>query len=253
MSDLFSEIDKARKFADALEQGLHKFIGAVPALINQQIRALAQKNLNTTFDAYMDAISVRMEQYVLVVSLDPDNWLANAVESGVGEFDMKEGLLKSPKAKMSAKGHRYMHVPMSKSKNASPGTEKGQQMQQKILDALNTKRFGASKIRPVGAGRPEVTEIQEVNPGGDLGGLYRIRQFESAQSYIEKKQKPTWQYVLFRTVSENPESKTGATWQHPGIKAQKLFPEAEKWAVQTLPAILETFIEQEYINSLSKP
>jgi len=41
-----------------------------------------------------------------------EGWLATAIESGVDPFDMKPGMLASPKAKVSKTGNRYLNVPI---------------------------------------------------------------------------------------------------------------------------------------------
>jgi len=88
-NELLNAINAIGSYVDALDSAVNKFINAAPLLVQQHINSLAKNKLNTTYDAYMSAVSSKMSGSVLVVELDKDNWLANAVESGASAFDMK--------------------------------------------------------------------------------------------------------------------------------------------------------------------
>lgn len=79
----------------------------------------AVKNCNTKEGwkkPYADSIkiSVNASRKEISISAPETNLFVNLVEKGRIEFDIKEGLLKSPKAKVSKKGVKYMTIFMRK-------------------------------------------------------------------------------------------------------------------------------------------
>lgn len=69
----------------------------------------AEEKLYVSKNAYIEAISVENGQ----VELDTSDFVVNMVENGVEAFDMKPGLLNSPKVKTSKNGQKYLTVPLS--------------------------------------------------------------------------------------------------------------------------------------------
>lgn len=82
-----------------------------------QLQMQAEITLNTTKQRYIDAISVNKKEEGYSVNLDTDDFVVHMMEEGNESFDMKPGLLNSPKAKVSKNGQRYIAVPLPKYKN----------------------------------------------------------------------------------------------------------------------------------------
>lgn len=248
MNNLLSLAEFLKNYANAIDIGFNKFVQSSPVFVKQHIEKLAKRKLSSTRDAYIEAVKSKLSKNVLVVELDRESWIANAVESGISDFDMKAGHLKSPKAKMSKKGYRYMVIPIGKDPSISPKTEKGQEFQQKVKQALAQKKFGIKKLKAdVNGG---VFETQEVLSDVGLDGFYRYRKFESIDSYHQNKnKKQQWQYVLFRVMSENPESKS--KWQHPGIQPVHIFKETERFFNENATKMIEGFIDAEIEKIIS--
>jgi hypothetical protein len=242
MRDILQLVEYLKGYVASLETATHKFLEAMPVHTRQHMKRLANKKLDSTKDTYLDALRVRMTNYVLVVSLDQDNWLANAVETGVGGFDLKAGHLASPKAKMSKQGFRYMRIPIGKDPQKQGGTKTEQNYRQRIIDILIKPRFGTSQVRTNRNGG--VYESQKViHTDPSLQGFYRTRQFDSADDFYSGKKKPKWEYVLFRTMSENPLSQSA--WNHPGIKPVHIFRDTERWLEQSVGHLFEDFVQSE--------
>jgi hypothetical protein len=241
--DIQKLVEFMQGYARAVSSGVNAFAKALPVLINQDIKNRANKKLDTTKADFLSAVSVKLNEHVLVVELDKDNWVANAVESGVGQFDMKRGLLSSPKAKRSEKGYRYMFVPIGKKKDGKPAdNDKSREYQKRINEVLAKPIFGNRVMSQHQDGR--VFERQEVLTNDPLvKGLYRTRQWESAKQLFSGGMKPAWQYVLFRTVSDNPLSK--ADWKHPGIQPVHIFRDTEQWLNSNAENLLVSFIEDQ--------
>lgn len=249
MKELLSTIEYLQNYGKALEDGVNKFIETVPIMTKQHVNRLAKRNLDSTYEHYMDNVSVKMNNYLLVVEINKDDWLANAVESGVSGFNLKETILSSPKARVSSKGFRYMSIPIGVKKGQKRGTEKGQKYQEQIDKVLIKPKFGLMKMSIMMNGN--IVQSQKVLSADPmLQGLYRARQFESTEEFMSAKKRKGWQYVLFRTISENPMSKTGATWEHPGIKPAHILKKTERWLNESSGALLSNLIEAE-IDSLN--
>lgn len=239
MKELLEQLRKIKDTVVAIDKGVKRFAEVLPVLTKQHIATTAKRKLNSSADNYIDAISSEMKNYVLVVEIDRDNWLANAVESGADPFSIKEGLLRSSKAKVSKEGYRYMSVPMGKDpKREKMGTDKGQAIQNQIREIMLKPKFGNLMYRQNDDG--SIWEYQNI-VSEDLGGFYRTRLYQN-QTEVSKKN-PKWGYVMFRTASENPKSES--KWDHPGIQASNILRDTETWLHQAVPTLLENFIEQE--------
>lgn len=243
MDDLQKMVEYMKGYAKAMETGVNLFVKTIPVLINQDIKTRAGKKLDSTRDEFLSAVNVKFSGYVLLVELDPDNWIANAVESGIGQFDMRSSLLNSPKAKRSKNGFRYMSIPIGKKKDAkSANNDKSKEYQKRINEVLAKPKFGMQKMSQTQDGR--VFERQEVLTNDPMvKGLYRTRQYENSSQFFSGAKKPNWQYVLFRTISDNPLSK--ASWQHPGIQPANIFRDTEQWLNSNAETLLNSFIEDE--------
>lgn len=241
-NELLDSMELIGNYVDGLQAGITKFIDVIPILMQQHIGQLAKSKLNTSFDNYMSAVTSKVEGNVLVVELDKDNWLANAVESGVGGFDIKAGLLNSPKAKIGKNGKKFIIVPIGKQKNGKGGgTEKSQDYQRRINEVLLKPKVGLSKLKTrLDGGVYETQQI--INDDPLLQGFYRSRVFDSAQDFYAGKKKPAWGHVLFRIVSENSDKDS---WQHPGIQKADIFGQTSQWFDNTASALLDSIIEAE--------
>jgi hypothetical protein len=244
MSDidgLVQAFEYLENYTNAIIVGTHKFLGFLPIAIEQHMRTLAQKKLNTTAENFMDAIQVSTENNLLVVTLDSDNWLANAVETGADPYDMKEKHLKSPKAKMSKLGFKYMVIPIKVSKNAKGSdTQKGQDYQQLISQALSKPSFKPPKNR-LGIDGSLSTMEEVVSADPKTKGIYRIRTYESAASREGGGKPVNSQFIMFRVMSEKHPEK----WQHPGLRPAGIFKDTEMWVNSSIGTMLQAFINNE--------
>lgn len=250
MKELLNTIEYLQNYGKAIEEGVNKFVESVPIYTKQHINRLAKRNLDSTAEHYMNNVTVKMSDYLLIVELNKEDWLVNAVESGVSGFNLKETILSSPKAKMSSKGFRYMSIPMGQKRGRKRGTEEGKQFQAKIDQILLKPKFGLMKMNITSNGKI-VQSQQVITADPTMKGLYRTRMFDTAEEFHSAKKKGGWQFVLFRTISENPVSKTGATWKHPGIKPVNILKKTERWLNDSAGELLSGLIEAE-VETLNK-
>ncbi len=145
-----------------------------------------------------------------VESTAPHAWW---IDFGFPAYDMKPGLLASPKAKVSAKGKRYLVVPFRhgapKKANAAGLTpDTG-------LDAMPKEIYNLARQLKHNSGSINLkgTEFEKV------GWDKKHWKSSKFQHMSRRGQMNHSQYLTFRIVSENsaPES-----WQHPGVKAKHI-------------------------------
>jgi hypothetical protein len=241
LEDLKNAIKVLQAYGKALEVALDRTVEYLPVATKQRIMGQAFKKLNTTAVEYITAVDVQLKGDVLLVEIDPDNWIANAVESGADPFNMKETHLNGPNTRISKKGFRYKIIPIGKDPNRKgPNTEKGQKYQKMVQDALKTPSFGRTFLNYLPNGK--MAELQEVVSGNPmLSGFYRTRVYDNAQDMKSNKKK--WSYVLFRVMSENPASIS--KWEHPGIKPQHFLKDTERWLHNNLTDVFEAFVAEE--------
>ena len=249
MSDLFEKIKLLQGFARAIQTGLEQSISALPALTKQQISVKARNKLHSSLEEYLDSVKISFSDYIFIVELDKESWLANAVETGVDGFEMTKGFFNSPKAKMSKDGFKYLRIPMSvdpKRKADTMGTEKAQYYQRMIDHALRKPKFQQHSVSADMKGG--ILEVQKlITDTPEAQGLLRARKFKSADDYNTKKGGSKFQYMLLRTVSEKG-SLTGAKWSHPGIEPANIFKELER----DLPDIFERLLDENIKRELDK-
>jgi hypothetical protein len=235
-------VEQLQRVVTGLERGITAAMEVMPILIRQEISTRAQNNLDSTYQEYMNAVTAGYEGTTLVVELDPKSKLANMLELGADAFSMKEGHLKSQKAKTSAQGFKYMSIPIPQNKTGrNAKTESGQAIQAKIRAALERPSFGAPKlsVRPDGT-LSSSEKLLTDDP--DVKGLYRVRKYGTPDAYKTGARPLSSQFVLFRTISNNPAAK--GQWQHPGFRPLNIFQDVEAWSRSTLPDILSDIIDK---------
>ena len=103
--DSFDALDKILKIKKKLEE-------AIAIELRDKIASKASNALFSTKNDYMEDLSTNGSEILLNTS----RFTTAMVEEGVPSYDMKPGLLASPKAKVSKNGQRYIAVPVSKFK-----------------------------------------------------------------------------------------------------------------------------------------
>jgi hypothetical protein len=258
-----------QEYVSAIRKGFENTVALLPGLIEQHIETQAREKLHSSRETYLSAVKVSIENYVIIVEMDEDNWLACAVEQGASAWDMNNppgggGHLNSSKAKISKEGYKYMRVPMGKEAGGKAGpSERSKMIQEKINAVMKRPQIGGPSkyytqfgsrmkagIYPGG----KIVESQEIKTDDpDISGMYRQRTFANAAEFNQKKGNskgmPKWALTMFRTISENPASKH---WQHPGITGVEIFKDTERWMNMTIEKFLEKQIETEIAKITQK-
>lgn len=247
MSDAFEQmVDRVGRLLDGVESGLVAAVKNSPLWIRQEFTSQARRKLDTSFETYMNALFVGFEDNVLIAELDETDWLANAVEKGASAFDMRKGLLSSRRARVSKAGWRYASIPIRKMPNAGrPGTERGQEIHDRLLAALQDPVFVLASSRSHGGAVVNMERLVTNDP--QMQGLYRVRRFKSVADAAKNRDFMSSQYILFRTVSENPATlvrRGRQTWQHPGIQPANIFDAVQTWVDSNLPDLVNATVKQ---------
>jgi hypothetical protein len=147
------------------------------------------------------------------------------IEEGINPFDMKPGLLNSPKAKLTKDGGRYITVPF---RHGTPGTVALPAMPESIYGRAKALSYSRRKnfLMALFTGRKyswggrleKTSEGQRSHTGSHPGAGYT---WKSGQfSGMVKMGKPNHtQYMTFRRVSSKSDP---SSWQHPGVKPRPI-------------------------------
>ena len=244
----------------ALENTFGKWIAEAPELVAQQIQIAANSVLQTTQTDYIRSLSGRVEGNLFIIELDESDWLSNALESGSPGFDMRDALLNGTKAKSnpnvktSKAGNRYRVIPLSqtKGKGNTPGTAAGQDFKEKVRQALAKAEFTeatfpkAKQVQSDGT----VTQLEGIKgaqPGDVSHGLYRVKKYPDIASHWTKTKGRTKSFVMFRTISDNPDTMKDDSFIHPGFAGFHFFDRALAWATSDngLPYEFKRLLDEE--------
>jgi hypothetical protein len=155
-------------------------------------------DLKITKREYIDSIGEVEAPSATERKIDLEGWLANALEEGVGSFDMKPGLLK---------GREHRAIPFLYGK---PGS--------KTKTNLSTQTF--NKVKDLKRGERFSTKLGR----SKYEGLQRAKSSSGKDSF-----------VLFRTVSVNSPSDS---WIHPGLTPLMLSQQVAQYIDSNMSKIL---------------
>lgn len=158
--------------------------------------------------------------------------LPNMVEQGWAPHDLRATVLRSPKAKTSKEGHKYMAIPF---RHGTPGTT-GRNVGREMPKAIHKV---ARHLAPHMAVGGVTVKGQRLQVGGKMSKAAKAiltkkeRSWHSASIYLGMIRKAETQgtkgtaraattgYSTFRTISENVR-KAEQHWMHPGIRARRI-------------------------------
>lgn len=239
---LIGLVDFVANYTSAIETGNTKFLAFLPIFFQQTVSVLAQQRLNHTRPNFLASVNIDAKDELLIVSVNPDDWLGVHVEAGADSWPMVKTHLRGPKTRTTKDGkHRYKIIPMRMWKSSpSAQTEKGMAFYEQIAKALTKPRYGRSyqKMNPDGSisVRQElITTIPEAQ------GMYRVMQYASPPSFMKGDRPTHSQHVLFRTMSDRYPEK----FVHPGIKPANILKDAHKIVEDGLDEKWKSFVQTE--------
>lgn len=241
MDEAIKSLSEFVKSVDmAVWSGFEAYAKVLPDMVKSHLTALAKTEnlrLNSTLEEYLKSVSVEIkDDGLIVVEMDGDSWLANALEGGAKGFDMRAGLLKNPDW-TDKQGYRYKIIPLKPKKkfdnegNASTGREElsdtSHRVQGKINEFLDGKNW--TETASFEFQKPDPSKLYKVTGKAtndkDVKGIFRVQEFSKAGQ--KRPSKTT--YMMFRTVTDKPSKDGKVKWQHPGIEARNYFPKLKSW------------------------
>jgi hypothetical protein len=237
--NVFNAIDMAMKQAEAelTEQQIVKIVNqidnAVPGIIELLVNDTKEHWKQEAIDSgtgwgakYANAIKsesvdnegkVYLDESVMDKSGKSAKMFADMIERGVKSWSIKDALLKSDKAKISAAGIKYIIIPMPVKTPSKKGQGKA------------SSRFGgremSAEIHALVKNGGRAPKVTLSTSGKDISGLTR---FETKQFHS--------QYGIFRVVSQNSKG-----WQYPTIGATPVFPSVVDYVNKRIQEILHEF------------
>lgn len=244
------------KLEDLLPPTLLALLGSeFPSVVADDVAAaarahwivLAQRELHTSKRDYINGIQPVAVEAAGVRVIELEGWLPNAVEQGLKGYDLRETILRGPRAKTNAQGQKYAAIPFRHSVpgtkgSAAPamGSRMGPQhehsqgipgvMSKSAAASLGKGIYARARVLESGQrlGTKAGTGYVPVRSGKTRTGVEwvpKLAPHHKTDIYAGmKRETKTYasatqaQYVTFRTISEaNPEG-----WRHPGISARML-------------------------------
>jgi len=177
----------------------------------------AAENLKSSRQEYIANLNVVDEGFAKgAVVLT--GWLPNAVEDGLDEFDMKDGILNGPNVKTGKEGQKYNTIPFAHGTPGSlPENFNGGIMPKEVHAIAKKKKIGEAikkKELPKQFQTPQVKSVK-------MPQSQTVTQYQHKASIYEgivkgKDSAGNIGYTSFRRVSEVSDP---SSWIHPGIEA----------------------------------
>jgi len=229
---------------------------------------LAKTKLGSSSRAYIHELSHRStenREYIVLTGVLP-----NMIENGWRGGDMRDWMLKGPKAKTAADGSKYLTVPFRHGTPGTGGRNVGEAMPKPIynaakkldgtksrakklegpstLSARSTKdtridKIHGKRLEPTmrGISKQVVTMLKTKRQDWHTTSIWTGMQRDSKQ-YESASQ--TSGYTTFRRISSKVRPGTeGKSWHHPGIEGKRFAPQVQARIELFAPIIMRQIIE----------
>ena len=263
--DITDLINLEKNLVPAIHSSIDEHALALTSATHAHLIELANQKLHTRRQMFIDHLTIfplrhnSMESggtaRVWVLNLDRKfRW----IDDGMDEHEMIDDLLKSPKAKTSKDGSRYLSIPFDHSPGKggpTTSTPASRTLVDTIKKELKTRGIPFGKIEKGPDGKPLLGTLHNVDitkepvrtgngPGQGWGPIGKVKQGFTGTPFLRgvritqenvKDQKTGKTSVkrsimTFRTVSSK--HKGTGRWTHPGLEAKRMMEEAADWAAQ---------------------
>jgi hypothetical protein len=189
----FTGADVFKKSRSEYEEFLEENVLHIVNRFEGLVKNKAVSELGSTKSEYLSAINHRRNGVGdYTVFLDKNNVIANIIEKGQSPYDMKVGLLNSPKAKTSKSGEKYIDVPIKSKFNSS--------IIAKRFDVGDFMHKGNLPIRNV---KSRALRKKIVRKGQTIAEAYRHKESVLVRGTVKTKQGQQGTALVFRRVSVN--------------------------------------------------
>lgn len=257
--NLMQALGLANTLEPKLEQVLKNAAQSLALQTHAHLLEQVQDKLHSTREKYSNALSfTEINSNVFVISLDQSMlWL----EEGMAEKDMLDSLLKSPKAKVSATGNKYLVVPFAHNKSPGQQTQAGKSLTDTIKTELKKRQIPFAKIERTSEGKAKTGLLHSFDitkapiksaegPGMGHGPVGAVRQgvtgiphLLGVRIYQKETNAGIKRGIMTFRVASSAQRGTGQ-WRHPGIEPRHFFEEAHDWAMQTWAKIADEIMKE---------
>ncbi len=216
-------------FAQYVDQAAHGLRDAVHARVVELAHAKLHSRLRPFLDVLTDRQTGQAYEVVLGGSAD---W----IEKGMEPHDLHDALLRSPKARVSKDGKRYVVVPFEHSRaGPSPRPAAANSLGDALRAALKRERVSATKITKMADGKPVLGLVRRLHvTDGPLAASGRPILQGLGIYQRPAGEKVSRSAMTFRVISEGSPG-----WRHPGIKPANIMKEAGEWAAEQWEKIVD--------------
>lgn len=226
--------------------------GAVKLLAlsgHAKVLEIASRKLHSTLNEFKQNLEFRETEGVYsIVIPDKIAWIEEGYHAG-SQLDF---LLKSPKAKINAKGERYLVVPFSHNKAPQNQTPMAQSITQTMRQELKKRNIPYTKLERGPDGKPKEGTLHRLNLGGLQRGATKHNEAWSSPALNGLNIKQTMNHdtgkvdrsmTTYRIASE---SMRGRKWNRPAKEGlQSLvttyYELSDEWNEKILPDIIAKF------------
>lgn len=243
--DLSQEFDLNQQDVDGM---LEFVVEEVTSAFARKWDNQAKTDLNSTREQYRSAIQVtKKDRFTGVVYLNPAVWIANALELGIGAFDMKSGFLASSKVKYTSKGTPFLTIPF---RFATAGSIGENTAFAGVMPTVISNTIQSMPVRqPLTMGQipkqyhiPQSATLRKKLRSKGFQNLSQDVKVTSIYEGLRRNQKGSG-YVMFRRVSLNSDPDR---FIHPGFEAKRL---AEKaLSSMNIPQTVDVAIDSYLAN-----
>lgn len=225
-------VEEFSKDSEKLKKAIEDAAGNLAAATHAKAVELASNKLSEgMYKKFTDNLSYsKIEDGVWVVTLKADAvWL----DDGIPPYSMYDTHLKSPKAKTSEKGYKYLTIPFNHSKSPSSQSAREKQLASQIKDEFKARGIPWKKIETNPDGSPRLGLLHKFNIASDKpSSKAKDPALKGVSVYQREIGGKTQRDVMtFRVISEK--TKGDGRWQHPGKEGSHIFDDVYNWLVST--------------------
>lgn len=208
---------------------------SLAATTHAKIVEEAHAKLHHRLPTFLAALRQEEDESAYLIILDKS---ASWIEDGMSEHDMLADLLRSPKAKTSKSGTRYISIPFQHGTTSPAGRPaSASSLAEAIRLELRQRGLSATKIERNEAGKPLLGKLHTLtgvagSRGWSASGRRHATPLLEGLSIYQhaagNRAGAIRSLVTFRTASSSQEG-TGA-WRHPGLEPARIMESAAEWA-----------------------
>lgn len=248
IGDLPNEFNLSKQEVDGL---LEYAVDEVSTQFARTWTIEAKSKLRQSRGEYVDAISIaKRGSFERSVYLNPSAWLPNAIELGYSSFDMKRGMLNSPKIKRTKNGDPYLTIPFRFGTPSALGENNAftgilpSTIHSKVVKAekAGTNKNGL-QLRDIPT-KYQIPKSATLRRRLKSKGASLTSGVKMTSIYQGIKKSGRGGYVMFRRVSLNSQTES---WQHPGFVARNIA--LSSLESMNVPNVVDDSIDN-YLNAL---